>query len=317
VTEYVSTFTTGFGEIAAQALPSLLPGASVLRVHDGLIYYAYAGDPSDINQVPFFNNSFYVLRFFEGDKLSFHRMVIEDKLRVPIAEGTFRVRFSQSNRFVKVDRQIARRTENAIMKSSRLKLDRLNPSTEFWYVIRDEGFGFYGQLLQKRAAKEKNLHQGELRPEFACLMCLLGNPARESVILDPFAGYGAIPAQIAKHFDVKRLIANDIDPGKAQPMREDALHLTSVADAGVDLIITDPPWGYYEGIDDIGQFYRDMLREFIRVLKRNGRAVVLSARKEEFAGAVESTGAFAIEQVIHTLVNVKKAGVYVLNKNEV
>jgi len=312
VAEYISSFTTGFGEIVAQALPSLLPGAGVQRVYDGLIRYAYPGNPKDIHRLPFFNNSWFLLRFFEGKNLSFHRMIPEDKLRYPISEGSFRVRFSRGNQFAGVDKRLSQRAENAIIRSSRLKPDRLNPATELWYVIRDEGFGFYGQLLQKRVSTEKNLHPGELRPEFAYLMCLCGEPKQGSVILDPFAGYGAIPMQITKHFCFKRLIANDIDPGKAQPMCEDALHLTSITDNSIDLIITDPPWGYYEEIGDIALFYESMLREFGRILKDDGRAVVLSARKEEFTRAVEKSGAFAVEMTIHTLVNGKKAGVYVL-----
>jgi len=313
--EYISSFTTGFGEIAARALPSLLPGASVLHVYDGLIHYTSPGNPKAINQVPFFNNSWCALRFFRGKGLSFPHMVREieaRKLRYPVAEGTFRVRFSRGNQFAGVDRQISLRAENAVIRSSRLKLDRLNPATELWYVIRGEGFGFYGQLLQKRASTEKNLHPGELRPEFAWLMCCCGQPTKHSVILDPFAGYGAIPMQITKHFCFKRLIANDIDPGKAQPMCEDALHLTSIAGASIDLIITDPPWGYYEQIDGIALFYESMLKEFARILKPDGRAVVLSARKDEMMRAIEQSHAFTVEQAIHTLVNGKKAGVYML-----
>ena len=302
--EYISSFPTGFEDIVARHMPNI-------QVYNGLV--RHRGNPN----TPFFNNSFYLLRFFEGKHLSFHRMISEDKLRYPIPEGTFRVRFSQGNQFAKIDKQISLRAENAVIKSSRLKLDRLNPTTELWYVIRDEGFGFYGQLLQKRAATEKNLHPGELRPEFAYLMCLCGQPTKQSVILDPFAGYGAIPAQLKKHFPFERLIANDIDPGKMQAMCEDALHLTSIADASIDLIITDPPWGYYEDIGDITLFYEAMLKEFRRILKEDGRAVVLSARKEEFARAIELSGAFEIEQAIHTLVNGKKANVYVLVKTEV
>ena len=318
--EYISSFTTGFGEMISRALPSLLPGAKILRVYDGLIHYAFPGNPKAINQVPCFNNSWCTLRFFQGKSLSFPRMAAEieaGKPCYPVTTGTFRVRFSKGNQFAGVDKQISLRAENAVMRSSQLKLDRLNPATELWYVIRDEGFGFYGQLLQKRVAAEKNLHPGELRPEFAHLMCLCGSPTRDSVILDPFAGYGAIPAQLKKHFPFGRLIANDIDPDKAQPMCEDALRLTSITDNSIDLIVTDPPWGYYEQIDDIALFYEAMLREFGRILKRDGKAVILSARKEEFTRAIENTGAFALEQAIHTLVNGKKAGVYVLTKTEV
>lgn len=325
--EYISSFTTGFREIATRAFPALLPGADVLRVYDGLIYYSYLGSHMNINSVPCFNNSYCVLRFFEGKSLSFPRMVKEiesRELRYPVPKGTFRVRFSKGNQFAGVDRQLSLRAESAVAKSSHLKLDRLNPATELWYVIRDEGFGFYGQLLRKRALTEKNLQPGELRPEFAYLMCLCGQPTKQSVILDPFAGYGAIPAQIARHFQFEKLYASDIDPDKARALkkalpanvrifREDALRLAGITDRSIDLIITDPPWGYYEQIGDIALFYEAMLKAFGRVLRQDGKIVLLSARKEEFTQAIEKTGIFAIETTIHTLVNGKKAGVYMLS----
>ena len=329
--EYISSFTTGFGEIAAGALPRLLPGAETLGVYDGLIYYAYPGNPKNINQVPCFNNSYCVLQLFQGK--SFQRMVNEiasTSLRYPVPEGTFRVRFIRGNQFAGVDRQLSLRAEAAVMKTSRLRLDRLNPTTELWYVVRDEGFGFYGQLLRKREATEKTLHPGELRPEFAYLMCQCGNPTAQCVILDPFAGYGSIPAQLLGHFAFGKLHVSDSDPGKVKSLkqalpkddrvqvsREDALALTGAADASVDLIVTDPPWGYYEPIEDISLFYEAVLGEFARVLQPGGKAVILSARKEEFSCAVENSGLFAIDMTIHTLVNGKKAGVYVLAKTEV
>jgi len=327
--EYISTFPTGFGDVAAQALPSLLPGARVLRVYDGLLQYTCPGGHSGVNSVPFFNNSYRALRFFQGERLAFPRMVAEieaSKLRYPLPEGTFRVRFSQSNQFAGVEKQLSLRAENAVLRSSRLTLDRLNPSTELWYVLRDEGFGFYGQLLRKRAATEKNLRPGELRPEFAWLLCHMGQPTRESAIIDPFAGHGAIPMQIARHFPFGRLVAGDIDPEQVQALRqalprddpriqvcrEDALRLAGVENGSIDLILTDPPWGYYESMEGIALFYENMLKEFRRILKPGGRAVVLCARKEEFTHAVCSSRVFAVERIIHTLVNGKKAGVYIL-----
>jgi len=329
VAEYISTFATGFEETAAQSVHSFLRGISVLRVYGGLIRYSYRGNAKDISRVPFFNNSFTVLRFFQGKNLSLGQMVSETasgRLRCPAREGTFRIRFSQSNQFVKVDKRISAQAESAVSKASRLRLDRLNPDTELWYVIRSEGFGFYGQLLRKRTATEKNLHKGELRPEFASLLCCCARPPQGSVILDPFAGYGSIPAQIARHFPYGRLLAGDRDPGKAQALRQalpddariqvfcgDALALAEISDESVDIIITDPPWGFYENVGDIAVFYGNMLREFGRILKSNGRAVLLCARDEAFAQAVAQSGVFTVEGMVRTLVNGRKADVYILN----
>lgn len=85
--------------------------------------------------------------------------------------------------------------------------------------------------------------------------------------------------------------------------------LPSVPDQAVDLIITDPPWGYFEQIDDITGFYVEMLRSFRRILKPNGKAVVLTARKAELLAAAEAAGAIIRDQ-LNTLINGKKAALF-------
>lgn len=53
--------------------------------------------------------------------------------------------------------------------------------------------GFFGKLLRKRKITEKTLHKGELRPEFALLMCAFAGIKQNEILCDPFAGYGSIP----------------------------------------------------------------------------------------------------------------------------
>ena len=79
----------------------------------------------------------------------------------------------------------------------------------------------------------------------------------------------------------------------------------------MDAIITDPPWGYYEEIEDIQVFYRGMFASFRRVLKPRGQVVLLSARKREAEAAAQEMG-FPLRQRYDTLVNGKKAAVYLL-----
>ena len=328
--EYISSFTTGFERIVAHKASQLLRGMHVLGIFDGMIHYTFNGDSNAILRVPFFNNTFFVLRCYRGKTLSFSRMVADvsaRELRYPITKGTFRVRFSNRNQFVGVDKKTSLAAEAAAKKFSHLRIDRLNPTTELWYVIRQDGFGFYGQLLKKRVVTEKNLHRGELRPEFAYLMCCCGAPNKNSVVLDPFAGFGSIPAQILKHFSVSRLIACDIDKEKVsrlskrlsldgsrvQVFTADALNLQGISDKSIDIIVTDPPWGYYEEIGDIKLFYMNMLSEFRRIMKENGKIVLLSARKDELIESIKISESFHIEDAIHTLVNGKKASVFVLN----
>lgn len=325
--EYVSTYTTGFGGVIARHLPRALPGARVTGVYDGLIQYQYEGSFEAIRRVMCLNNTYYVLRTYRGKDLTFERMVAQAggvKRGMPINAGTFRVRFSRENKFEKVDNAVMSLAQAHVMARSRLTLDRLNPSTEIWYIIRSEGVGFYCQLLNKREATEKTLNRGELRPELAHLMCLCAELKGGETVCDPFCGYGAIPMRLASDFNPRKLLASDtnerlINALRARaPMRgknisltaADATKLAHIPDYAIDAIITDPPWGYYEEIADMYEFYTRVLNEFTRILKPNGVMVILSARKPEFKRACD-TNKLAIHTQIDTLVNGKKAAVFI------
>lgn len=328
--EFIATFTTGFGEYIQKQLGKDLKGIRVIGLYDGLIHFAYNGDSSNLKKRIYFNNLFYVLKVFRGKQISFEQMVntvCQSREILPVTRGSFRIRFSRENQFARVDRRTAAKAEDHILKESGLKMNRVSPSTEIWYMIRREGIGFYGQLLERRRTTEKGLHKGELRPEFASLMCLCADISETDIVCDPFCGYGAIPRQLVKNFSPERVLASDLDGAKTEALKEkmsgrknkimcfaaNILNLSLVENESVDRIVTDPPWGYYEEIEDIGQFYCDMLAVFRRILKADGRAVVLSARKQEFISACARSD-FIVEKQIDTLVNGKKAAVFIARK---
>jgi tRNA G10 N-methylase Trm11 len=327
--EYISTFTTGFSGVITVALKRILPSAKVISVFDGLIHYEYSGKATDINRAFIFNNNYSVIKKYRGKELKITRMVLDaTKLKsIPATQGTFRVRYSVYNQFVSMDKSIMKQIENKISELSGCKVDRVNPQSEYWFIIRSENVGFFCMLLKKREHTEKNLKQGELRPEFAYLLCCIADIEKKSTVFDPFAGHGSIPEQISKHFQFHKLMASDNDSDKIKSLkkrinlsskksisidRRDALDMSDIPNDSVDVIITDPPWGYYEDIDDIQFFYHEMLSEFKRVLNPiEGCMVILSARKNEFESAVNKHG-LKLKSKIDTLVNGKKASVYIV-----
>lgn len=325
--EFISSFVTGFQNVVAQDLPSRLKGIKILNLFDGLVHYSYAGNSRDLENIIYFNNTFFVLKTMKGKGLNFPSMVgtvARENKPYLITKGSFRVRFSQENQFAKVDKQIARKAEETVLRNTKLQVDRLSPSTEIWYAIRREGFAFCGQLISKREFTEKNLNKGELRPEIAYLICCFADTKETDYILEPFCGYGSIPVQLAKKFRFSKLDASDIDSEKIESVASkkqlkdkenisvcvrDAFELKNVADKSVDVVISDPPWGYYEDIGDAGLFYKKMFTSFKRVLKPEGKMIILSARKDE----IEKTAGemnIQITDSLHTLVNGKKASLY-------
>lgn len=325
--EFISTFITGFQDVVAKNLAENLSGCKILGIFDGLVHYSYSGDSRNLGKIVYLSNTFFVLKTVRGKGAGIPALVAavaSEKKYYLINKGTFRVRFMQENQFVRVDKSLARRAEETVLANSRLRIDRVSPDTEIWYSVRREGFAFCGQLIFRREFTEKNLSKGELRPEIASLLCCFADINADDVIYDPFCGFGSIPVQIAKGFRFKRLLASDIDSAKvelvsskkplaanacAEIFVQDALCMERVDSKSVDAIITDPPWGFYEDIGDMNVFYGRMFASFARILKSGGKAVILSARTQELEKSAASEG-FVIERSLRTLVNGKKASVY-------
>lgn len=324
--KYISTFITGFDKIVEKCLLRDLEGAHVIKIYDGLIYYYYNGDYQKINKLIYLNNTFYVMESFKNPT-SFKQMIFrisKRKYKPIICKGTFRIRFSKANQFAKVEKKYTQLAEKQIIYNSKLRLDRLNSKSEIWYIIRSEKIGFYCQLIHKRENTEKNLNKGQLRPEFAYLMCECANLKKDSIVCDPFCGYASIPKQLLSNFRVNKIFVNDLDKHMIDRLKQnkkmiisnlDACNLSHIKDSTIDAVITDPPWGYYEQIEDIKGFYINIFKEMVRIVKNDGTLVLLSARKEEFMETLNNFDLLLVNK-IDTLVNGKKASVFVIKNNK-
>lgn len=316
--EYIATYITGFGQETQALLQQELPHVRLLHCLDGLIHFRCDADPAALKKLPCLNNVFFVMKVFR-DGEGFQQMVegcSHGALSPLIRKGTFRVRFSEANRFVGVPAAVMNRAEQLIEGRSSLTVDRVNPRTEIWYIRRTEGVGFLAQLLWKRRITEKDLPKGQLRPEFAWLMCHT-IPLKEGMtVCDPFAGYGGLTATLESlHCQV---LASDLDEERAAALHgicADARHLDHIADGSVQAVITDPPWGLYAELTDPQAFYREVLKEMNRILNPQGKVVLLTACKQELEAAAHDAG-FIVQRRIDTLVNGKKAAVFIMGKEK-
>ena len=137
--------------------------------------FRYGGNPANVASIPVFNNSFHAIRLFRvspsfsemtGEIVCARNRYLNQKALNPSVK-TFRVRFVRENRFEAVSSRMMATAESEIKKSLHLSVNRVNPDTEFWYMIRKENTAFYAQLLAKRAVTEKRLNKG------AAARCLL------------------------------------------------------------------------------------------------------------------------------------------------
>ena len=321
-TLFAGTFPAGFESAAAAALPALLPGASVERTESGLVFFrAPKADPA---RLPIFHSVFLVLRRFPARGITFSKMAQQVKScrlsQIGEHTGTFRVRWSQENRFAAVPGNVASETERAIAKATGLVPDRSLPDFEFWFAIRRES-GFFGFLLPKEAARVPE--KGELRPELAHLALHFAGMKKHAVFCDPFAGHGALPRAALESFSPEKVYLSDADPAlvewlRAQPVFSpptlpvpaDARRLSHIPSGTVDFLVTDPPWGLFREEGDLPGLYRDFLAEAARILRPLGVLCILTAKKEDFSALLAENASFSQEAAADILVNGKKARIF-------
>jgi tRNA G10 N-methylase Trm11 len=335
---YFSTFITGFGDVVSNELAKQLKDIEIGLLADGLIIYKTSSPLEVIKNLKFLNNSFVLLKKFENVSENSVKEIIKELIKNQNVEKIikenfkikglkFRIRASISNQFVTIDKNILRNFEENILKTSNnLIVDRSLPDIEFLISIRSEGFGLAGIQFTHRPNYEKTLEKGELYPELAYLLCLISEPKKEDIFLDPFAGHGSLPAQ-RLNFPHKQIVANEINKDLQQMLEKkfskniiikslDALNLKIFKENSVNKIVTDPPWGFYENQNlDLPKFYLEMLEEFLRVINKNGLIVILTAQKELIKELIiKLKDKLQLLTEHNTLVSGKKAGVYKIKK---
>lgn len=339
---YYSTFIPGFVSPVSETLRETLPDARIKLALEGLIEYESNATTYVIQNLRFVTNTFLIVKKFNresaGRLVDMARNVVEDrglrlKLLVPRSHGkSFRVITSVANQLVPIDNGLMQALEARVSNTTGLRPNRAKPDYEFWLTQRSEGYGYFALRISYHKAYDKSLQKGELRPELVNILCRLSEPVPEELFLDPFCGSGAIPIQRAKFFPKGLVIASDIDEQKVNALkvkikalgltkrvvvrRDDALNLTRYQPDSIHKIVTDPPWGHFtEMSSPIAGFYTRMLNEFCRILRPNGRSVIVTGEKLALDNSLDRlSGLLMVTQRFNILLSGKKACVYVLMK---
>lgn len=322
INRYFSTSTSGLEPVIEGLLEKILRNVKVELLLDGLVVYSSESPPDTIKRIRFFNNSFVLFRFFpDKSHVSVEKMMttiakegVKTGFRIPSNIRTFRVVTSCENKSVSVNPRLMIEVEKVIGRQFRLRVDRSKPDAQFWFLARSEGCGFFGMRLTQHPDFGKVLAKGELRPEITDVMCILSEPNKDDIFVDPFAGSGAI-ARARINYPHSKIMAGDIDPNNNKIIKLDATKLESFDDESIDKIVTDPPWGLFDEKVDIKNLYPKMLDSFCRVLRKNGIVVILVGDREYFETLLENfKDKFQLKQKLHILISGKKAGIYALSK---
>jgi 23S rRNA G2445 N2-methylase RlmL len=187
-----------------------------------------------------------------------------------------------------------------------------NAAVEVWLTIDGPtavcGLRLSDRTMRHRTYKLEHL-PASLRPTVAAAMVRLAEARPGQLVLDPMCGAGPILAeQLAVGWSAVegksvRVSGGDVDRaallaasfnlqrlGRPSLSQWDARRLP-LASESVDGIVSNPPFGVQLGQpEEIGPLYRDMVREYHRVLRTHGRAVLLAADGAALREAARAVG---------------------------
>lgn len=332
--KFAATFTPGTSELVARQVKQLpLEQLRLLHMEDGFMLGDTTLSPAQLQQVRYWYSVFVVVADVTSaasveDLVSY---VSVKKLQTLLKEyfsdaQTVQVRINNEGSPVPLS-ATARRQLGKVVQNAGLHIVSHHPDCELWLLRRSNGMGMVAFRLPRARFKRQERAAGELRPELAHILGLIAGVGSKDIVLDAFAGHGAIPRELIAGFSPKKVIALEKDPklaGKLMALGKDKSSLTVItgdaldaamlASQSVTRIVTDPPWGMFATTDQpLAQFYTHMLKEFWRVLRPGGIAVVLIGAREEFTEALVQSS-FEEVKAYNILVSGKKAAVVKLRK---
>lgn len=337
---YYSSFISGTQNI----IKNHLVDVDIIKLFDGGVLYKTDKTPLEIEKIRFFNNSFLVIQIFknvEGNstvetmirntKLDNIRNIIEF-IKLQKNAKTFHIFSSIENQLISVDKKILGTFEGNLEKKLKLKVefDKKPADFEFWFLYRSEKIGFFMLRITKN---KKKLNKGELRPELSNILCLLSEPSENDIFLDPFCGSGAIALERSRIANFKGIFACDNNQEIIKGLKQEIKKINNKKlnksffvknlnffnnnfdNEYFTKIVSDPPWGFFEKIDNINNFYTKVLNEMYRILAKNGIIILLSANKNEINSILQSMRSkLKLIKNYDILVSGKKAGIYIIKK---
>jgi SAM-dependent methyltransferase len=339
--EFYATFIPGLQNLIAEVIKERLSDVKIHKLLDGAVLFETATGYDNLNFFCF-NNIFAVISVMDHTDNDVNpKTALEMHIKLAVKNNsagevvsnnnknfhTFRIVASAGNIPAAIDEKLRADAESYISRFSGLKANRSLPDTEFWFLFRSEknqnDFSVFMKRLTLRPSWEKTLHKGELPPPLAWTLCRLACLVHGETVLDPFCGYGSIPDATLKHFHIKKFIACDNNREAAlytmkrfnKRKKEDFVFYEGdfsalpslVAEKSIDAIVTDPPWGEYREINK-SVFYKEMFDIFHKLLKKDGRVVLLCANNDAFLN--EAPSSFQLENATPILLSGKKAVIF-------
>ncbi|MFE6775291.1 hypothetical protein [Streptomyces sp. NPDC057702] len=321
---YFMQYAAGTSELLIDAISNQIRDIDVLYRDDSAVIFDSEAAAEEIAALPFAKNSFIVLTSTARGDLD--RGVEQlsrsaSKVRFPTPspkDNGFRTMIHIDGELAPVGHGAKSALERAIAGRTRARVEPRGLCQEYWVIGRVD---MDDLLLCMRLPKAKRpaKARGAISYELSAMLVHASRPHPKDIFLDPFAGSGSF-VQARLDFPAHEVWYSDRDLRSFQPdfphdmatdprvgfLSEDALTLPSVPDGGVDVIVTDPPWGEHEELEmPYADFTKAMAKSFDRVLhSRHGDFVVLCSRRTAELMASSLQGAsFEINASHSILVN--------------
>lgn len=315
---YFATFVSGVQDIIASRLAQY-PNATlaVKDITDGLVVFESNLTINQLAELRFFHNVYQLLADYSAMPSNSDLVA---KARGALRAGsTFIVRVREGSQPVSPDAELVAQLSSATQSIHVAH----KPQIQLALLKRTNGHIFWGVALERTGFKTRKLEPGELRPELAHVLGLVANVDSKDTVLDPFAGYGAIPREMLQGFHCQKVIAVEHNESLIPHLKSIpnlvALHgnageLAHIESRSIDRVVTDPPWGDFNGmtIDELQHLYKGAIIQMHRVLRAKGCAVILTAA--EFLPEQALELGFTIEKQYFILVSGRKAGIYKIRK---
>lgn len=321
---YFATFTTGCQEIINNRLRRFARAELVVDgLQDGLVLFESSLTVNQLSELRFFTNVFGLLGDF-GTQPTIDdaaRLAAQTDLSALSAKAGFAIHTRVASQPVSLVGLQA--LQQAVSAANGGIPDSFKPDIELLLWLRADGRALWGWQLPRPGFKTRKLEPGELRPEFAHIMGLLASLDHKDVVLDPFAGYGAIVRECLQGFHCQEVVAVEhnehlVPHLKSVPhltaMQGDAARLPHIQTRSIDRVITDPPWGRFEPAspEHLQHIYYESFIQMHRVLRIKGCVVMVSGL--EFVPQVAQEVGFVTEKQYNVLVNGQKAVLYKFRK---
>jgi tRNA (guanine6-N2)-methyltransferase len=330
-------------------------GTKTLRDKNGLVFFRYAGQPADLLRLRTTEDVFFLVaripktawgreglsqiqqliardRFLDAG-LRLHGQVAD---RAGGRSGTFRVISRMAG-----GRQPYRRVDfqRAVEKALKRRLGHQwravdeGEDVEIWANLVGLDF-ICGLRLSDASMRHREYKQAHvaasLRPSVAAAMVWLTEPQPGDVFLDPLCGAGTLLIErgtIERHAlllggdidaDALQAAAQNIGPRHKprQILRWDAGHLP-LASASVDKVATNLPFGKQVGSpQENRRLYRAVFGEIDRLLRPQGRAVVLSSEAKLVKDTLRQVDGLQIVRGYSVTILGQRARIYIVERVE-